>query len=213
MKVSRPSPAFVVALIALVVAMAGTATAGSWLITNSKQVKAGALTGKNLKNGTVTGMDLAPGSITADKLAPSSALPSAATEVYRKEGPVDQDPGPVPILTLGRLEPGVYAIFGKVTLSPYNENIGLLGELFKSAKTSAGRCVLNAAGDEDTSIGNIISPGSAHPVTMNMQLTRTFNEPHSVKIYCIVDDIVWKASDSSIIAIKLAGSTKTAVDS
>lgn len=203
----------VVAAIALALAMAGSATAGTWLITNSKQVKAGALTGKNLKNGTVTGMDLAPGSITIDKLAPSAALPSAGTEVYRKEGPVDQDPGPVPVLTLGKLDPGTYAIFGKTTISPYDENIGLLGELFKSAKTSAGRCVLNAAGDEDTSIANVISPGSAHPVTMNMQLTRTFNEPHSVKIYCIVDDIVWKASDSSIIAIKLAGSTKTAGDS
>jgi hypothetical protein len=213
MKFSRPSPALVVAVIALVVAMAGSATAANWLITNSKQVKAGALTGKNLKNGTVSGIDLAPGSITVDKLAPSAALPGAATEVYRKEGPIDQDPGPVPVLTLGKLDPGVYAIFAKTTISPYSENEGLLWELFKDVKTAGGRCVLNAAGDEDVAVGNIMTPGSTSPVTMNMQLTRTFNEPHTVKVYCIVDDIYWKASDSSIIAIKLAGSTKTAVSS
>ena len=55
--VKRQSPALVVSLIALIVALSGTATAASGLI-SSKQLKKNAVTSKKIKNGEVKGKDL-----------------------------------------------------------------------------------------------------------------------------------------------------------
>jgi hypothetical protein len=57
----RPSPALIVAITALVVAMAGTAFAATQLPKNSvgsKQLKKDAVTGAKVKNGTLTGSDI-----------------------------------------------------------------------------------------------------------------------------------------------------------
>jgi hypothetical protein len=55
----RPSPALIVAVVALVAALTGTATAASVLITKSSQIKNGVITGKKLKKGTITADRLA----------------------------------------------------------------------------------------------------------------------------------------------------------
>jgi hypothetical protein len=52
-----PSPALVVAIIALIVACAGTATAAGVLITSSSQVKAGSINSSDLRNGRAVGLD------------------------------------------------------------------------------------------------------------------------------------------------------------
>jgi hypothetical protein len=54
----RPSPSMAVSLTALVVALGGTATAGT-LIT-SANVKDGSLTGRDVRDGSITRQDLAP---------------------------------------------------------------------------------------------------------------------------------------------------------
>jgi hypothetical protein len=72
----RPSPAMVVALVALFFSLAGNAMAAV-LITNSSQIRDGAVTGADLANNTVrsadvqglTAADLAPGSVAASELA------------------------------------------------------------------------------------------------------------------------------------------------
>lgn len=55
----RPSPAMVVAIVALIAGVSGGATAAT-LITGA-QIKDGSVTGKDIKNGSITRRDLAPG--------------------------------------------------------------------------------------------------------------------------------------------------------
>lgn len=59
----RPSPSMVVALAALVVAMTGSAMAGSLI------------TGGQIKNGSITGYDIKPGSITGAQIKDKSLRP------------------------------------------------------------------------------------------------------------------------------------------
>ncbi len=66
-KVRRPSPAMVVALVALILSLAGTAFAAVKI--GTKSLKNGAITTKKLKNRAVTGAKLAEGSVSTAKLA------------------------------------------------------------------------------------------------------------------------------------------------
>jgi len=223
MKISRPSPALIVSIVALVVATAGTATAASILITNSSQVKAGAINGSDIANKSVNGVDIADGTIgdrqlkkgavTTDKLAPSvkSALTNqgfSATEVIRKVGPTKTPAGQKDIATLAQLAPGTYAIFAKTTITAELGNNGL-GELLRQVRTVSAQCVLSAGGDQDNANGMVASPYSQAPATLNMQITRTLDAPTDVKVSCTINDYPWNASDTSIVALKLAGSTRT----
>ncbi len=54
----RPSPAMVVALVALGVALGGTATAGTLI--SGQQVRDGSITGADVRNGSLTSRDFAP---------------------------------------------------------------------------------------------------------------------------------------------------------
>lgn len=78
-KPSRPSPAMVVALTALVVACAGTATAATVLIHSSSQIGNGVITGNNIHPNTITGNRIANGTIGASKLANGSIGTSKLT--------------------------------------------------------------------------------------------------------------------------------------
>jgi hypothetical protein len=85
----RPAHALVVALLALVVALAGTSYAavqiGSKQIKNNsvkgKDVKDGDLTGKDVQDASLTGADLADGSVSKADLAPSA--PGCAADQFR----------------------------------------------------------------------------------------------------------------------------------
>jgi hypothetical protein len=88
----RPSPALVVAILALFVAMAGTSYAatqiGSSQIKNNsvtgKDVKDKSLTGKDVKDSALTGADIADGSVTKADLAPSApSVPACAADQFR----------------------------------------------------------------------------------------------------------------------------------
>ncbi len=234
MKLRLPSPSMVVALIALVVALGGTATAAV-VISSSSQVKANAiratdirneLTGSDIKNeslstndikdGTVAARDIKKGAITSDQLAASvkssltakSGIGFNATEVVRKAGPDNQAPGQQRVLTMTALQPGTYLILAKTTISPIAQSQGL-GELLNPDKTSSAQCVLAAGGDQDNARTAIASPGTFIPSTLNNQMTRTIDAPVDVTYTCDVTNLNWKASDSSIIALRLEGSSRT----
>jgi hypothetical protein len=66
-QVSRPSPAMVVAVIALIVALGGSAYAAHKI--GSKNLKKNAVTTKKIKDGAVTSGKLANGAVTGAKLA------------------------------------------------------------------------------------------------------------------------------------------------
>jgi hypothetical protein len=75
-----PSPAMIVALVALVFAMSGTAVAASKLVSGDKLIKKASLSGNRLKKDTVTGAKIkestlgkVPSATTADTAAPTGA--------------------------------------------------------------------------------------------------------------------------------------------
>src|SRR4051794_41887701 len=85
MKVIRkPSPALVVSIVALVMSCSGTAVAARYLITSSKQIKNGAVTGADVRNGSLTLKDLKAGGVpTARAPDPGADAP----EGHPKTGP------------------------------------------------------------------------------------------------------------------------------
>jgi hypothetical protein len=233
MRISRPSPARVVAIIALVVACAGTATAaGVVLIKSSSQVKAGSLNGtdlratsitnRNLGTGAVNGRAIKAGSVTAssikqgavgtDQLAAGvrsalSAQGFTATESVRKDGPSAANGGAAKVATLQGLAPGTYTVIAKVIMSPLQASGGLVGELTKDAKTGNARCTLNGAGDTDEAAVPVGTPYALYANTLNLQMTRTLGAPADIALTCEAN-VAWKASNASIIALKLAGSSR-----
>lgn len=75
----RPSPAMVVAVIALIVALAGSAYAAGKI--GSKQLKKGAVSTKKIKDDAVTAAKIANNAVTGAKLA------SGAVGVVMRQGP------------------------------------------------------------------------------------------------------------------------------
>ncbi|HWN72512.1 MAG TPA: hypothetical protein VNN15_01750 [Solirubrobacterales bacterium] len=73
----RPSPSLLISILALFVALGGTAWAAHKI--GSKEIKAGAVNGAKIKNGAVTGAKIAPNSVTGKQINESSlgTVPSA----------------------------------------------------------------------------------------------------------------------------------------
>ncbi len=223
MRISRPSPAMVVAIIALVVACAGSATAASIvIIKNSAQVRAGSLSGSDVKarsltnrtlaSGAVDGRAIKEGAVGTDQLATSvrSALGGQglnATESIRKDGPSVPNGGRALVATLRGLTPGIYALSAKVVVSPLDPSGGILGELLKTAKTANARCTLDAAGDSDDAAAPIGTPFALYANTLNLQLTRTLAATADITLTCDTN-AAWKAGNTSILALKLAGTSR-----
>jgi hypothetical protein len=220
----RPSPALVVSIIALVMATAGTATAAKVLVTSSAQIKKGAVNGgdvadgslsaRDLKKETVTAEEIRNGTVGADELTPATrqaitGATTSATEAFRKAGPNGQEADKLArIITFNNLEPGVYAIFAKTVLTLESNDSGLLGQ----GKSASAHCVLDASGDKDESRALLGSPGSAAPGQVTTQLTRTFSQTGTVTLECEAGPGPWHATDSSIVAIKVAKAPRQAVD-
>jgi hypothetical protein len=86
----RPAHALVVALLALVVVMAGTSYAAVQITSKqiknntikSKDIKDNAVTGKDVKDASLTGADIADGSLTAADL-PAATAPKCAADQFR----------------------------------------------------------------------------------------------------------------------------------
>lgn len=88
MRRRRPSPATVLALIALVFAMAGTGVAArSYVITSSSQIKNGAVTGADVRDSSLTGRDIKNRSLTAADFAGSVRGPAGAPGAQGAQGP------------------------------------------------------------------------------------------------------------------------------
>lgn len=215
-KVGRPSPSLVISVMALIVALGGTATAGmKVLITSSKQVKAGAIRGSDVKDRSLTSKDLAAGTVSASSLSSSvrSALDgqgATAEEAVRKAGPESQPAGKAVVATLSNLQVGTYAIFAKTILTTPNTNGGLLQAVVPTQKQIAGHCVLSVGADQDDARAPIATPYTQAPETFNLQMTRSIASPSDAVLTCDADGD-WRASDTSIIAIKLDRSTRTDV--
>jgi hypothetical protein len=212
----------VVALIALVVACSGTAVAAGVLITRSSQIRNGVVTGAKIANRTITGKNvvrrslgadlLAQGQIGTDKLTPDAvrALSSSGTtafEYFRKAGPENQPGGgSARVLTADNVPTGVYAIFAKTIITDLNGPANLL----TPGTPADGHCELGAGGDLDD--GRVLIGGSfgSGPGDVFTQITHTFAGPGTITLTCDAAS-PWRASDSTIIAVRLGNASRIAL--
>jgi hypothetical protein len=223
----------IVALIALFVACGGTAVAASVMITSGNQIRNGVITGSKLANGTVTSSKIKSGTITAKQIARGSltggvigngqigtkqltsdavaALQSAGTtsyEYFRKAGPENQPAGNSQrIVTADNVPAGVYAIFAKAVISDLAANSNLL----VPGSPSDARCELSAGGDIDDGATLIGTAYGAGPGDVYMQITHTFAGPGTISIDCFSSQSTWRASDSTIIAVRLGNASRVQV--
>ena len=219
----KPSPATVISLLALVISMAGTATAAV-VIKSSSQIKNGAVTGSDLKDASVAGKDLRANAVTADKVKNGSlgvddfessaraALQAAETqaiEAFRKDGPSGQPAAKLArVATLSNVPAGTYAIFAKTIITPDPPETGF----FNQGETVSGHCTLDASGDKDEARALLGTPGALSPGVLNLQITRSFGSSGTVTLECDVNVSKWKASDTSIIAVRVGRAPRSPVE-
>lgn len=219
----RPHPATVISLLALALSMAGTATAAI-VIKSSSQIKNGAVTGSDIKNGSVSARDIKRNAVTGASVRNGSlesedfsgaarrALQAAETqalEAFRKAGPEAQEKGKLArVATLANVPAGTYAIFAKTVLTPAEDESGFFGQ----SATISGHCVLDAGGDRDEARALLGTPGALAPGVINTQITRSFGSAGSISLDCEVLETGWRASDTSIIAVRVGKAPRSPVE-
>lgn len=137
-RVRRVSPAMIVALIALLVATAGTATATT----------AALITGKQIANGTITGIKIKNKSIGAKKLVGNFRGPAGPAGVAGTAGPAGPA-GPAPDTTLiyKKTESDARYLRGTVTVVASSGNIPSASFGAATATCPAGHQVIGGGGD------------------------------------------------------------------
>jgi hypothetical protein len=212
----------VVALVALFVACGGTAVAAGVLITSSSQLRNGVVTGAKIANRTITGKNVARGSLggdllsngqigtnklTKDAVAALQSSGSTAYEYFRKTGPEHQPAnGSMRVVTAFNVPSGVYAIFGKVVVT----DLAPPSNLLIPGSPAAGRCQLSAGGDIDDGSTLISSSYGSGPGDVYTQITHTFAGAGDITMDCTAG-APWRASDATIIAVRLGNATRNQV--
>lgn len=203
----------VVALLALFVALGGTATAARVLIKSSSQIKAGVVKRSDIAPNAIDSSRVNNGSLTLDDLDAASkgsiqAAGTQALEAFRNNGPENVPANTVAkVATLANIPPGSYAIFAKSVLTSTSQS-GILS----AGQSLGGHCILNASGDTDESRVLLGSPGAASPGTLTMQITRTFDRTAEAFLECDVTGGAWRASNTSIIALRVGVSPRQSVE-
>jgi hypothetical protein len=212
----------VVALTALVVACSGTAVAAGVLITSSSQVGRGVITGDNIQNRTITGKNVQRGSLGSDllqngsvgtsKLSSSAqrAIQNSGTSAYewfRKAGPEANAGGePSRVITADNVPSGVYAIFAKTIIT----DLEGFSTLLTPGHTADAHCRLSTGGDIDDGRVLIGTAYGSGPGDVATQITHTFGGLGTITLDCDAG-AHWRASDSTIIAVRVGNAPKVEV--
>ena len=188
----------VIAMIALFVALSGTSYAVSKV--GAKDIRKNAVRGKHIKRNQITTGDIRNGTVRAGDLAPGligGTLDSTAGQARRDEGPtnVPSSGKYTTVATLGGLPPGAYVLLAKT-------NQG------SNARTE-GRCRLQAGDQYDDSNRGLRPEGT--PEAHGLQLAHAFSGPGTVVLACRSAGGNWSASDSKIIAIRVAAASTSTV--
>ena len=197
----RPSPALVVALLALIVALGGTSYAAAKLPKNSvgsKQVKNSSLQAKDIAPGAIGQTSIAPGAIGATSIAPgvigekSNVYYGIARAQKTIIGSVGVD---TPYVTLSGLPAGTYLLTAHLTLVKFD------------APDTIARCGIKAAGADSRGgpSGNgsaaAVGPGNASvvvPLTTSMVITSA--STFDAQLYCWPDGTNVKMEEGRLIA-------------
>ncbi len=210
----RPSPAMVIALIALFVALGGTAVAARVMIKSTKQLKAGVVHRSDIHKSAVNSSKVANGSLSLDDLdsAAKGSIQNAGTqalEAFRLDGPqLVKANTAAKVATLSNIPPGSYALFAKSVLAGDSKSQGLL----LPGRSIGGHCTLDAGGDGDQSRALLGGPGANSPGVVYMQVTRTYAQTGEASLTCDVTGADWSASNTSIIALRVGVAPRQIVE-
>ncbi len=206
MKLRRPSPALLISIAALVVACTGTAVAAN-IITSTKQIKNGVILSADIKDHTIANRDIKAATITEARLSKGvmkkidagANANSTAYEAVRNSGPENQPANVLVTVATLKVPAGAYSISAKTVMSAIIPPQNIIGQLVQSDLAIGGRCVLNAGGDTDESLTNIVINQRQTPATLTMQLTRTVGAPTEFTLSCSAG-VPFRLSETSVIA-------------
>ena len=221
MKLRRPSPVLVISMTALVVACAGSAYAAT-VITSSDQIANGVVQSGDIKNGSVQNVDIRKSTITETRLSAgllkridggsagkAASGDSAAYEARRPAGPEGQPANVLVKVASLQVPAGAYLVTAKTVMTALPTPQDPLQALLQDNAVQGGRCKLDAAGDGDEALQNVVVNQRQTPATLTMQLTRTVGAPSEFTLECSSGGFSWRLSETSIIAVKLASVTRT----
>jgi len=229
----------IVAMLALIIACAGTATAATVLIHSSSQIAKGVITRANIHANTITGKQIAAGSVGGNQLANSSIgtskLTAGALKTLTAGGSSSGSSGTSSSSAVGSAiewdrqtgpdnvaaaQPSQRVITAdNVPAGVYaifgETNISdanAAGSLLQMLPTADAQCSLTV--DADVAFGSTVIGGAyfAGSGDINMMITHTFAGPGTITMDC-ASSAAWQAAGSSIIAIRLSSAPKNAVTS
>jgi hypothetical protein len=218
MKLRTPSPALVISIVSLCVALGGSAYAAT--VITSSQIKNGTIQNVDIKKGTIQSNRLSSGlqNVLSKKTGNSGASVSGSSvggagtayEAIRKSGPENQPANT--IVTAGTLTvpAGAYVVAANTVMTAFTGTTNPLEALFGSNGSLTGTCTLDAGGVTQLSMQTIAVNDRQTPATLGMQLTRTVGAPMDIKLNCSAT-IPWRLSETSIIATKVGSISLTDV--
>jgi hypothetical protein len=209
MKLRTPSPALVISIVALCVALGGSAYAATEI--TSKQIKNGTIQGVDIKNGTILTSKLGKGVQNLISKNSGSAVASTGRNAYeavRKAGPENVPANTITTVATLTVPAGAYAITANTVMTAFTGTTNPLEALFGTNGSLTGTCTLDAGGVSANALQTIVVDNRQTPATLGMQETRTVSAPMDVKLNCSAT-IPWRTSESSIIATKVDSITLT----
>jgi hypothetical protein len=214
MKLRTPSPALVISIISLCVALGGSAYAAT--VITSKNIKNGTIQNADIKNGTIQSGKLSKGvqNLISKNSGSSNTASSVGAgqsyEAIRKAGPENQPANTIVTVATLTVPAGAYVVTANTVMTAFTGTTNPLEALFGSNGSLTGSCTLDAGGVTQQSLQTIAVNDRQTPATLGMQLTRTVGAPMDVKLNCSAT-ISWRLSETSIIATKVGGVTLTEV--
>lgn len=210
MKLRTPSPALVISIISLCVALGGSAYAATQI------------TSQNIKNRTIQNIDVKKGTLQSSSfskgvqtlLAKKGVSTTAAStghlayEAVRKAGPENVPANTIVTAATLTVPAGAYVITANTVMTAFTGSTNPLEALFNTNSSVAGTCTLDAAGVADMSLQTIVVNDRQTPATLGMQETRTVGAPMDIKLTCS-STIPWRLSETSIIATNVDSITLT----
>jgi hypothetical protein len=214
MKLRTPSPALVISIIALCVALGGSAYAAT--VITSKQIRNGSIQNVDIKKGTIQSTRLSSGvqkllaKNGGSSLSGSSVGGTGQTayEAVRKSGPENVPANTIVTVATLTVPAGAYVITANTVMTAFTGTTNPLEALFGTNGSLTGTCTLDAAGVGDTSLQTIVVNDRQTPATLGMQETRTVAAPMDIRLDCSAT-IPWRLSETSIIATKVGSITLT----
>jgi hypothetical protein len=208
MKLRTPSPALVISIIALCVALAGTGYAAT--VITSRDIRNGTIQNADIKKGTIQSTRLSGGLQKILKRGSSlggSSVGGSSTgrvgyEAIRKAGPENQPSGPVTRVATLTVPAGAYVITANTVMTAFTGTTNPLEALLGTNGSQAGTCTLDAGGVTATAFQTIVVNDRQTPATLGMQLTRTLGAPTDITLSCAAA-VPWRLSETSVIATKV----------